>query len=306
MPSQGPKKVNRRSYQRRTALCAVFVTVLLLALSQASPASAQAGNVGWDANCTVRSGGAWDPITGANPSHWHQFIGVSTFLGDTWDSMRAKNTNCNRPGDTSGYWSPVVLRSDGTTVTPTILKHYYRSPVTYTSTVRPAPANLKIIAGNSMASGPYQNWDTTWDCVRPNGGVYGQADVPHNCWGSLDDAPRANIQFPGCWDGYNLDAWDHKSHMASAVFQNGVWGCPATQPVPIPRLTASIVYPARSQPGGNMNWDAVSLSTMPEHNLGRGIYSMHYDWWNTWQVGGAGGMNQLTANCINAGVACAS
>lgn len=269
----------------------------------AAPASAQAGNVGWDSNCNVKTTGNWDPITGQNPSHLHQFIGTNMFLGDTWDSMRQKNTNCNRPGDTSGYWSPVVIRSDGSGVFPKIVKHYYRSPVTYTKTVQPPPPGLKIIAGNSMASGPGQNPAVTWDCVTPNGGVYGQADIPHNC-GGIDDTPRANIRFPGCWDGYQLDSWDHKSHMADAIFV-GVWACPSTHPVPVPRLGAAMVYPERRLAAGQMNWDDVSITSM-EPALGQAKYTMHFDWFNAWQISGPAGINRLTADCINAGVSCGS
>ncbi|TEB24317.1 hypothetical protein FA13DRAFT_1714785 [Coprinellus micaceus] len=56
---------------------------------------------------------------------------------------------------------------------------------------------------------------------------------------------RANIYFPSCWDGKNLDVPDHHSHMAfmqgakvnpnaSIFFYNGT--CPSTHPVRVPML----------------------------------------------------------------------
>jgi len=55
---------------------------------------------------------------------------------------------------------------------------------------------------------------------------------------------RANIFFPNCWDGKNLDSADHKSHMSFAngpvdasiglFFHKGA--CPSTHPVRVPTV----------------------------------------------------------------------
>lgn len=47
----------------------------------------------------------------------------------------------------------------------------------------------------------------------------------HNCPNGL----RAQVMFPSCWDGVNLDSSNHKSHMAyPSLVDNGV--CPPTHP----------------------------------------------------------------------------
>jgi hypothetical protein len=61
----------------------------------------------------------------------------------------------------------------------------------------------------------------------------------YNCPGGL----RAQIFFPSCWDGKNLDSTNHMSHMAypaSGAYNNGP--CPATHPVQLISLFFEILY----------------------------------------------------------------
>lgn len=54
----------------------------------------------------------------------------------------------------------------------------------------------------------------------------------------------ANVRFPTCWDGANLDAPDHAAHVAypaSGTFESG-GPCPATHPVRIPQLFYEVVW----------------------------------------------------------------
>lgn len=52
---------------------------------------------------------------------------------------------------------------------------------------------------------------------------------------------RAEIIFPSCWDGQNLDSDDHKSHMAYPPFiQDGI--CPDTHPVYLPILFYETIW----------------------------------------------------------------
>jgi hypothetical protein len=52
---------------------------------------------------------------------------------------------------------------------------------------------------------------------------------------------RAQVWFPMCWDGVNLDSPDHKSHMA---YPTGVGNgnCPASHPVRIPGIFMEALY----------------------------------------------------------------
>ena len=54
----------------------------------------------------------------------------------------------------------------------------------------------------------------------------------------------ANIRFPTCWDGTNLDSPDHMSHVSypvGATFEAG-GKCPDTHPVHIPQLFYEVVW----------------------------------------------------------------
>jgi hypothetical protein len=57
----------------------------------------------------------------------------------------------------------------------------------------------------------------------------------------------ANIRFPTCWDGVNLDSEDHMSHVAypaSGTFESG-GPCPASHPVRIPQLFYEVIWDTR-------------------------------------------------------------
>lgn len=54
----------------------------------------------------------------------------------------------------------------------------------------------------------------------------------------------ANIRFPTCWDGVNLDSANHMSHVAyptSGTFETG-GPCPPTHPVRIPQLFYEVIW----------------------------------------------------------------
>jgi hypothetical protein len=57
----------------------------------------------------------------------------------------------------------------------------------------------------------------------------------------------ANVRFPTCWDGKNLDSADHASHVAypaSGTFESG-GPCPSSHPVKIPQLFYEVIWDTR-------------------------------------------------------------
>mgnify|MGYP002620493591 CR=1 FL=1 len=57
----------------------------------------------------------------------------------------------------------------------------------------------------------------------------------------------ANVRFPTCWDGKNLDSPDHISHMAypeSGTFESG-GPCPASHPIHVPQLMYETIWDTR-------------------------------------------------------------
>lgn len=60
---------------------------------------------------------------------------------------------------------------------------------------------------------------------------------------SCPDGIRAQVFFPSCWDGVNLDSPDHSSHMAypeSGAYNNGP--CPASHPVQLISLFFEVLF----------------------------------------------------------------
>lgn len=275
---------------------ACFVALVSVFMFARSPsASAQTG---WNVECKHTKFSAIDPITDT-ASHVHDFFGTKPNLSSNYATMRRSATNCSRKEDTAGYWIPAMVRTeDGHAIAPEIVKFYYRTTMANPSTVRPAPANLRIIAGDAYADSP-QGSMVVWDCLNARNTPYGYSSAPWSCYGN-NDQPRASIVFPECWDGTNIDSWNHKDHMA---YSSGGY-CPATHPVPVPQLTISASFPSREDPGGQVNWENAVLATMTGQPPGAERYSLHADWWNTWKQTGPNSMAYLTATCIRKQVSC--
>jgi hypothetical protein len=164
-----------------------------------------------------------------------------------------------------------TLLVGGQAVTPTTAIAYYRRLVR--TPLRPFPAGLQIVAGNSHATAPQRLVVTYWDCgdlvnVAPSSSVPDCAD------GTLS----LHVNFPDCWDGKNL-LYDNQKNTAYSV--NG--RCPKGYPVAMPALQLVFRYPVKT-PGGS-----VELAS-------GGQYSGHADFINAWdeQV-----LTSLVAGCLN-------
>ena len=106
---------------------------------------------------------------------------------------------------------------------------------------------------------PQSNWNSTdmtqdclsakaigFNCLNYNVGPEGSLEyhylrntsfIQQQC----SDGIRAELMFPSCWDGKNLDSADHKSHI---VYPPGVktGPCPADHPVVMPVLFFEIIW----------------------------------------------------------------
>jgi uncharacterized protein DUF1996 len=212
-------------------------------------------------------------------SHSHDFMGNdSTNAYSQYQSMRAATTSCRVADDTAGYWVPTLL-DNGVAVAPLRLHAYYRTGGKPGATIRPFPAGLKVVAGDSKATSAQPLRVARWDCGVV-GGVRPQA-TPPTC--PAGDQLHVAITFPDCWNGRDLDSADHKSHLSYSV--RGA--CDAAHPVPVPQLTESIVYPTSGGP-------TFTLSS-------GGVYSAHADFFNAWNQAR---LDLLVHDCLNAMVHC--
>ena len=206
--------------------------------------------------CAFSHRAADDPIVlprAPGFSHDHTFVGnVSTDAFSTMSSLRRAGSSCTPHGDTAAYWAP-TLYVDAKPLAPVKAVVYYRRLTT--APVRPFPAGLRMVAGDSHATAPQSPSITYWDCsllkttfYAPNGGgATGGGAVVATTSSTVPVCPvKADVQlhvnFPSCWDGRRLDSVDHKSHMAYVVGER----CPASHPVPVPALSLIYSYPARA------------------------------------------------------------
>jgi len=208
-----------------------------------------------------------DPIIYPNlpgASHMHSFFGnrVTNAYTNVSDLV-AGPTNCNPAVDTSSYWVP-TLYVDGQPVEPATATFYYlgegvRDDVI--ARIQPLPLGLRIVAGNAQATAPDASTISRWSCLHHNE-VPASKDFVTCPPGSMLES---YLDFPQCWNGRDLDSPDHKSHMAYPV--NG--DCPATHPVPVPKLRQVLRYPVNGNPS------RFRLSSGPG-------YTMHGDFFNAW------------------------
>jgi hypothetical protein len=217
-------------------------------------------------------------------AHMHQFIGnPSTNAYSTFESMRAAQANvkCELHNDTGGYWVPTLYKPDGTRVPVNQAFFYYRGP----AGVAQIPQGLKMLAGGNTLQPPKPDAaqkSLSWAC-SDSAPFYTQ---PPDCT-SVNALIRAHISFPSCWDGVNLDSWDHRSHMTYPT--SGI--CPSTHPVRIPKISFHVIYALKNGKGTYLSSD---------HGAPGGT-TLHADFWNTWdQVV----LQKAVTKCINANKSC--
>jgi hypothetical protein len=236
-----------------------------------------------------------DPIVFPNQpgrSHLHTFFGnTGTNAGSTAASLATTGNSTCRGGtvNRSAYWVPSMIDTrTGAPVAPDDSGFYYKTGYkgAQPGDVRPLPQGLRMIAGdpkNAAPSGPF-----SYNCK----GGPGLKEIP-NC--PVGSTVYQSITFPQCWDGVNLDAPDHKSHMT--YMKNGA--CPATHPVMLPEITFRIIY-AVTEENSPLHWRLSSDNY--DRSLPAG-YSAHGDWFNGWKLDVS---NAWAKHCLAASKDCHS
>jgi Domain of unknown function (DUF1996) len=282
--------------KRLALLAALLLTAAALVPLLASEKPANAA-------MTVKPSGSWhgsfqvacrsshanfdDPIVyprQVGAAHHHDFFGNrTTDAYSTTANLAGEPTTCSIPGDTAAYWTP-SLYNNGKRVTPDRMIAYYRTTrIKDVKTIKPFPAGLRMIAGDSKATSanPQPTQYVNWKC---GDGLDGTAKPPASCGNLL----RLRLEFPNCWDGRNLDSADHKSHMTYAPSSGR--GCPSSHPVPVPSLHLNFKWKVSGDLSG------VRLSS-------GGVHSGHADFFNSWNQQAQA---QLVRQCLNSSMVCAS
>ncbi|RMD40056.1 hypothetical protein DV735_g5087, partial [Chaetothyriales sp. CBS 134920] len=196
-----------------------------------------------------------DPIVtpGGIASHVHQIIGGSAFSPSlTYEATQADDvcTTCFVSVDHSNYWIPSLYfqNSDGEfesvdQVGSTSV--YYFNEVTRlgaNETMTPFPEGFRMLAGDQdkrSGSEDFADQAINYKCLN-------YAGLPTDSKGFPDyDCPngiRAEVTFPSCWDGVNLDSDDHRSHVAypTVTYQDGE--CPSSHPVHLVTLLVEFIW----------------------------------------------------------------
>src|SRR6476659_6781303 len=211
--------------------CVVGIATFLAASSGAAP---PLRGVNFISVCGFSHRGTDDPIVLPRQpgfSHDHTFIGnTSTDAFSTPARLRSADTTCKRQADRAAYWTPTLFVG-GQAVVPITAIAYYRRNVT--ARIKPFPAGLQMVAGNSKATAPQRLTVTWWDCGE-------LVNVPHTATAPqcVDGNVSLHVVFPDCWDGKNL-AYANQKNTAYSVNHR----CPKGYPVPLPAITLLVKYP---------------------------------------------------------------
>jgi hypothetical protein len=241
-----------------------------------------------------------DPIINPNniSGHLHTFVG-SNAVSSTQDynSIRASSA-CTTSGisaDKSSYWAPTLFKYDGgkfTAFNLTTVNTYYLQRGKMT--LKAFPAGLRMIAGNATATGPASTTQlqsvVSFVCLNYKSGSSQTSTIPQS---ACPDGLRAQIIFPSCWDGKNLDSTDHKSHMAYPLGDAPDNGdqCPSTHPVRFTTLFYEFIWSVGSA-ANNGNWVMA--------NGDQKGYAYHADFMNGWDVSVLqSAIDQCTTNLFN-------
>lgn len=222
-----------------------------------------------------------DPIVHPNhfgASHLHDFLGnVSTSATATVQNLLAAGTTCDPATDRSAYWVPTLFDAQNNPIGFENVTIYYFVDVTPASSVQPYPLGLKIVAGDAKATAPPTPARFKWSCLgAPDASTTDFVVCP------AGSKLELLLNFPDCWNGADLDSVDHTSHMAYSAGGK----CPATHPVPVPRLQFKLRYATRGQPGMRLSSGAA--------------YTMHGNFFNAWET--AALENRM--NCLRTLVKC--
>lgn len=232
-----------------------------------------------------------DPIVnpGAVSGHAHTIMGGNGFgfTMDYADTQSSTCSSCTVKKDFSNYWVPNVYYKgkDGkfTSVQQVgggLIYYLQRSDPQdpeFSNGLLAFPEGFRMLAGNPMLrsfSDTLEQKAVSFACLGVSGPETHEFPK-QNC----PNGVRAQVFFPSCWDGKNLDSEDHKSHMAyPSNVDSGK--CPVSHPKRLISIFYEVVWDTNKFK--DMWYDGKQpfvLSTGDETG-----YGYHGDFVNGWDV----------------------
>lgn len=226
----------------------VFFAAGLLAALAASPVSAF-----WRLPCkspiVVERA---DPIVnpGKVSGHLHTIMGGNGFdFTMDYNSTQASTcSSCTVIGDNSNYWTPTLFfqHPDGTFESVDQVGGatvYYLQRGGPDEKLKAFPPGFRMLAGNPFKRTPGNDFASqaiSYACLDYNGPA--KAETPnfpnYNCPNGL----RAQVFFPSCWNGKDLDSPDHMSHVSYPANSYNSGPCPPEFPVHLISIFYEIIW----------------------------------------------------------------
>lgn len=152
-----------------------------------------------------------------------------------------------------------------------------------------------MIAGNPFKrnyTGDFAAQAISFACLNYDGPATAETNgfPDYNC----PDGLRAQVFFPACWDGVNLDSADHESHMAypaTGAYNGGT--CPSSHPVHMISIFYEIIYQTNLF---SNEWYGTGQPFVFAQGDPTG-YGFHGDFVNGWDVGV---LQKAVTNCNDA------
>ena len=238
-------------------------------------------------------------------SHLHQFFGnTGTNANSTYQSLRTTGgTTCGQsstPFNRSAYWFPAMLDGVGNVVKFDYITLYYKrnaasDPLCSLSSAKhlgqcvDLPNGLKFVFGYNMQTLSVGDGMAFWTCWIDENGTPPPSGATGR-YSNLADLAAAGCPVgahivvaasgPNCWDGVNLDAADHRSHMS---YGTGPWyspqlfnACPADHPYMIPDMEVLVHFTVDANLA---TWHLVSDEMVAGARAGS---TFHMDYWEGW------------------------
>jgi hypothetical protein len=178
-----------------------------------------------------------------------------------------------------GTFQPVPVRGDPTDSNGGMTVYYLQRPGTPDEKLHAFPEGFRMLAGDSSKRTGGDDLPTKGISFACLGSDKAETNNMPNY--QCENGLRAQVFFPSCWNGKDLDSSDHKSHMSypnSQHYDNGP--CPATHPVHFISIFYEILYDTNLFAD---QWNGTQHPFVFANGDATG-YGFHGDFVNGWDV----------------------
>ena len=177
----------------------------------------------------------------------------------------------------NGTFQPVPVIGDPKDVSGGMTVYYLQRPGNDTEKIHAFPEGFRMLAGDSNKRSGGNDLATqgiSYACLGANQPETN--DIPkHNCPGGL----RAQVFFPACWNGKDVDSLDHKSHVSYPTQYNNGY-CPDAFPVHMVSIFYEILYDTNLFAN---QWNGTQHPFVFSNGDATG-YGLHGNFLNGWDV----------------------